>query len=389
MILLIFLLCIQHVLGKGYLRLPNSKIDTYVGSEKELVSINIDMTKSDLLLFNSSTACSWSGNSNTTDAQALYQVCSTQASVFHDGNSKSFVKNGTQYSYSFESGDLVGYGNVWGIDTFNIGNKTIKGMQMSLLNQSTSVYGVLGVGFIEDEFCNRNNLNNGQSSVKYLNFPYQLKNQGIIKKAMYSLNSLPFSMSEFLFGAINHEKYRGDLVQIPLIDKSLQFKTDGIILNDLALSNSTITTIIDNNSYNLGLPPLIFNTIMNLLNANISSDYPDYYQTSNTNDTIYFKFGDLVIPISFQNLVDSNGLISIVQSKEKIVLGRPFLIDAYIVVDLEDEALFIGRAASPNNKDDITVVGKGSNSTEIAFNSASTYSFPWMLYLLPLTLYLI
>jgi hypothetical protein len=84
-------------------------------------------------------------------------------------------------------------------DDFTIGGATIKNLQMGLANQTTSVIGVIGIGYDMDE----------ASLTSYPNFIDQIVSQGLINTKAYSLylDDMEEATGSIIFGGVDTNKF--------------------------------------------------------------------------------------------------------------------------------------------------------------------------------------
>jgi len=89
-------------------------------------------------------------------------------------------------------------------DDFTIGGATIKNLQMGLANQTTSVIGVIGIGYDMDE-ASLTSL----TSVPYPNLIDQMVSQGLINTKAYSLylDDMEEATGSIIFGGVDTNKF--------------------------------------------------------------------------------------------------------------------------------------------------------------------------------------
>lgn len=115
-------------------------------------------------------------------------------------------------------------------DEFKIADATVANMTMGLGKDTTIAYGLVGVGYALNEAIIRTE----QSlSAAYANLPALMMNQGLIATNAYSLwlNDLDASTGSILFGAIDTEKYVGDLTRIPIVKNEQTSEYDSFIVS--------------------------------------------------------------------------------------------------------------------------------------------------------------
>ncbi|GMM37521.1 hypothetical protein DASC09_048460 [Saccharomycopsis crataegensis] len=126
---------------------------------------------------------------------------------FTPAQSTSYRTISTGFSITYGDGTHA-YGD-WATDVIKMGDISVTNVTMGVCNQVTAAQGVLGLGFQGNEVA----------SNKYPNFPMLLHSQGLLDTISYSLylNTAASTSGTILFGAIDTEKYEGDLVKLPVL----------------------------------------------------------------------------------------------------------------------------------------------------------------------------
>ena len=83
-------------------------------------------------------------------------------------------------------------------DTVGIGGVSVRDQLFANVWSTSARKGILGIGFQSEA-----------TEFDYDNLPISLRNQGIIGKAAYSLNSPEASTGQIIFGGIDKAKYSG------------------------------------------------------------------------------------------------------------------------------------------------------------------------------------
>lgn len=129
------------------------------------------------------------------------------------------------------SGDYVN-------DTMTIGNTTIDDVQLAVAYNTTTSYGVMGIGYDTNE-----------AGTSYQNIIDVMANDATINSKSYSiwLNDLHSQSGSILFGGIDVQKYTGPLIAVSMVaDSNTEYITTSIPLTSLGatgqLSNSTSFT---------------------------------------------------------------------------------------------------------------------------------------------------
>lgn len=89
-------------------------------------------------------------------------------------------------------------------DDFTIGGATIKNLQMGLANTTTSGFGIIGIGYDENEASLTS-----ITSVPYPNLIDQMVSQGLINTKAYSLylDDLEEATGSIVFGGVDTNKF--------------------------------------------------------------------------------------------------------------------------------------------------------------------------------------
>lgn len=316
--------------------------------------------------------------------------------TFDVSKSSSWTSNNTGFMIQY--GDTTFASGVWGQDQLHLSDLNVTGLSFAVANRTNSTVGVLGIGLpaLEVTYSGRNSAS-GVKPYQYANFPMVLVNSGAIKKNAYSLflNNASAEYGSVLFGAVDHSKYSGPLVTVPMVNtyaaqgfkNPIQFE---ITLSGLGITmdgtNTTITTtkipaLLDSGTTLSYFPEPIVEAIMNEVGASYSSNagYYVFDCPNNIDDyNIVFDFSGFQISASIANFViGSNGRSCILgilpQSNGGAILGDSFLNSAYVVYDLEEYQISLAQADFSGGSEDIEII---SDSVPSAV-SAPQYSNTW------------
>lgn len=173
--------------------------------------------------------------------------------------SDSFVANDT--IYISENGEVVG---LVGNDTFFFANGTVSNVTFAVAEVSESNIGSFGLG-------------QKTENSTLLPFAEQLVENGIIEKALYSLE-LSQSNPNVIFGAINYDAFSGNLTLLPLLNSSeaiaVTLSSFGIsyaddeedIIYDLILAEGAAYANLDTTVQDIYLPFEALNALVITLN---------------------------------------------------------------------------------------------------------------------------
>jgi yapsin 1 len=282
-------------------------------------------------------------------------------------------------TFFIQYGDLTYALGTWGSSVVSFGNATLENFTFGVANNSNSTVPVFGLGFEGNEASTASFMENYGGAFQYANFPAALKEAGFIERTLYSLymNS-ETSEGSVLFGGIDHAKYTGDLVTLPLdniyADKGYEQPiTFNVQLSSLTLTSSggdvnaissPVSVLLDSGTSFVYLPENAVNTMMQAFGAVYSNDIGFYVidcPTGSTGVEFNFQFGDVNISIPFEDFLttaDETGTLCaiLINTSEDVILGDTFLERAYVVYDLDGLQV---QLAPVNNTDveDIEVIG--------------------------------
>ncbi|KAI5970426.1 hypothetical protein CANMA_000589 [Candida margitis] len=320
-------------------------------------------------------------------------ICKFHGS-FNTEESDTFVHNNTGPFETNYADDTYAKG-IWGYDTVGIGNTSIANLNFAVVNESSSDFGVLGLGLQLWESVE--NL-----SHMYENLPMKLKSVGVIDKAMYSLylDNADALSGTVLFGAVDHAKYEGTLETLPVrktYDEDAHPTKFQVMINQLTINNKTESleilvgsdyAVLDSSSTLSYFRKSQIRDIVKTLNGQFSSFAGAYvidcsYKNSEstlditfTNKTIRVPVSDLVIE-SPLNSTCYLGILEQSVGSLYILFGDNILKNAYIVYDLEDYEIHIGQAYYTDDEDIETVednvpTAGGQNVTTVEGSRRST-----------------
>ncbi|OAQ96517.1 hypothetical protein LLEC1_07439 [Akanthomyces lecanii] len=265
------------------------------------------------------------------------------------------------------------------LDSFQLGGVTIKNLTMGLAEETDVPFGLVGIGYKGNEAS----LQTVRDT--YPNLPIAMQTSGNIKTVAYSLwlNDLDASKGNLLFGAIDTEKYQGDLARLDLLPSGgttgqvVEFNVPLTSVSGYSSSGSDsfssssfpITALLDSGTTLSYLPQDITQQIWNEVGAAYSQGLgvavvPCTYATSKG----YFSFGfggsqGPRINVTMDELVLEQAGVTISTGRHKntpactfgiqaqpassdgsvssYLLGDSFMRSAYVVYDLENNQVAI------------------------------------------------
>ncbi|KAI1179069.1 aspartic peptidase domain-containing protein [Nemania sp. FL0916] len=362
-----------------------------IGTPPQQVTLQLDTGSSDIWVpATSSQVCQPQGKGCTLGS---YDPDSSKTAVL--------VSEDFQIAYvdqSYSRGDYIN-------ETFAIGNVQLENMRMGLGLDTDIAYGLVGVGYALNEASVAHN------SPPYANLPLLMRDEGHINTNAYSLwlNDLDASKGNILFGGIDTDKYKGDLIRVDVQqDPQTEAFTSFIVeltslgahsvsgQDALTSSQFPIPVVLDSGTTFTYLPDDIVQEIWKEVGSqyylgNDGSGAP-LVPCALAKNQGYFTFGfggsggpminvtmdELVLPISNQETAFPSGpykgqaacqfgIQNITQGH--YLLGDTFLRSAYVVYDLENNE--IGLAPTDFNATTSNVVAFPSQGAPIPSSTAA------------------
>lgn len=316
-------------------------------------------------------------------ATNIQNYCSS-SNVFNYHKSETWSSNETLFRITYLDGSIST--GLWGTDTIEVGGVQLSNFSFAVTN-SSNASAILGISFEKSETTY---LLNSQSPYTYSNFPMRLKEEGYISKMTYSLSSGKPGEFEgtLLLGGVDHAKYSGDLVTVPIIsDQStaVTLSAFGLKMNDSkieTISSTFYKTLLDSGTTTANFPHQLLDPLAKRLGSTLKTvkhDSYEYYDVDcsyydvNTNQTFELDFSGKVISVPLSNAIqkqDSTCYLKIVSlTDDIIILGDIFLSSAYIVYDLEDKEISIAQVNHSSEEDIEPIITSVPSATK-----APTYS---------------
>ncbi|GMG21098.1 unnamed protein product [Ambrosiozyma monospora] len=374
-----------------------------IGSNNQPITLQIDTGSSDLWVINANN--SWC--SETSQGKGAYStekgnldsgVQSDDEDDSHDCSLygtfdplDSDTWRATPGLFATTYGDNTGANGTWGQDTVTIQGVEIKDVYIAQSDETDEIWGVLGIGYRNNEATNVDTTM--ESAFTYDNLPITMKKQGLIYKNTYSIYLDQYSDNNsaiLLFGAIDHDKYIGDLGLLPMATNSTELDVflNGIYMND-GDSNVTIATgsdraLLDTGTTMTVLPSDVLEAILVLTGASVSKDKAgtDFYTvkcSSLKDQTFTFDFMgyELTVPLSGFVIKKSGetcilGFETAADMGVDYILGDTFLSNVYFVADLDDNEIAIALANTGSTTEDLEVITDSIPSATQAPDYSST-----------------
>ena len=344
-------------------------IELGFGSEKEKVQVIVDTGSSDLWVPVSNATCNTGTSSEAADCPKLrYQWY------------KSTTLKMSSMPFYVQYGDNSSAEGLFCQDTVWIGDTAINNTTFGLGAIVDSV-GTMGLGLPQME---GSILEFNESA--YPNFPQKLKMDGVIDRVLYSIMlNEDSSKSSLLFGAVDHEKYSGELLTIPIMTEEEYEDYMAISIDYIALANDKInqTLALETNVIlDTGSTVSTFsNSVMQELAESLGGEVKDgqYYVDKSLADQskLRFTFNNLTIETEVLFAEVSEGEYALQyfnqpdDSIPAVILGQDVLTKIYAVFDLDGHEISIAPQ-SGSTKSNIEVVGADGEFSKGSSDSSAT-----------------
>lgn len=309
-------------------------------------------------------------DNDTLDIGTSHAHTCTSYGSFKTGESTLFKRNLSE-PFGVQYGDNSGAIGIWGRDTVVLGNVLLPQQEFGVANTTLTNIGILGIGLPLLEASDRPG-NRGR--FEYENFPIRLRREGYIARAAYLLylNDIEKQTGLVLFGAVDHAKYLGSLLQLQIINTmrdlgytkpaQLEVLITGLGFNLLVegdlfvILNNTYPAVLDLGSTVLSIPQSLFDLIIESLGAKLEDDMwmaPCVGLDSDYNITINFSGAYINVPLLsfFIENGDMCAVTMLPSADDFIILGDDALRNIYVVYDLDDYTIAVAHAHYTNELD--------------------------------------
>lgn len=329
--------------------------------------------------------------------------------TFDPLDSATFGTNDTTFSITYADGSSA-RGN-WGHDDVSMHGVNISDLSFAVCDRANNPMGVLGIGLsgLETTYSGSTSL---RGSYQYENLPLKLKSQGLINQAAYSiyLNHSSAETANILFGAVDHNRYTGNLVALPIVNTLRSQGYNEAIQLDVTLNSLTYVdrsssrqatigigaaaALLDTGTTLTYIPQEVLSSLINLLNAQYSNTAGYYVMECSEADDTFLRFNfqgqeisielsSFLIPLVSTTGISSRYCMVGLQSSEtsSFTLGDSFLRNIYMVADLENMEIGLAVANYDDQEsENIEVISSGIPSaltpaTSLSWGSESTSLF--------------
>lgn len=347
-------------------------IEASIGTPPQNFQLHIDTGSSDL----------WVNVPDSQLCQRYSRYCA-DAGVYRRGQSSTYniiSPDGLNVSYADGSTALGGYAT----DTTTVGGTTLEDFQFGFATTSTSPEGIMGIGYVTNEGAA---LPGGDPI--YPNLPKALQNAGAINTNAYSLflDDLEASSGTILFGGVDTAKIRGELTTFPILRRTRTYAEFLVGLTGIGVngnpgslvSDQSVAVLLDSGTSLMYLPNNIVNRVYeefqtsynsNLGAAPVSCSLQDQdgsFDLTFSSLTISIPLSDLIIDVS-TNPLQRQCVIGLAPNggSEFSVLGDTFLRSAYVVYDLTNNEISMGKPNYSSDSSNIQEIQAGSTGIPAA-----------------------
>lgn len=298
------------------------------------------------------------------------------SSFFDPGQSDSWQSNQTSFDITYGVGHTTGQ---WGTDVFKIGSAELKGMSIGVADKTDVRQGIIGIGRPQAEITN-------QQKKQYSNLPQKLFETGLTNSPAYSLflNDANSDSGTILFGAVDHSKYEGDLISLPIT----HFAHYGVRLTEIRAAGTRNvlsqpkTAILDSGTTLSYFDEPTVKAIHEAIGAKTSFALNGkFYADCHALDKFVFNFGDgavqITVPASqiltpIENFVRPAiasvsfpknscfvGIDVVPKNADYLLLGDNVIRSAYIVYDPQNKQIALAQAnfnGRESTADDIQLI---------------------------------
>lgn len=352
--------------GSALVRLRNEH--TFYVSDLDIngqkVGVMVDTGSADLWVPSKLVKCLEVGSPDQTT-----NTCTDYGS-YATGDLDLWKKNDTAPPFDIKYADDTEALGVWGRDTIDFDGTKVESLLFAVVNQTLLNIGVLGIGLPGLELTN-SRLLPGHSPYQYENLPVKLRNQGVIKRTVYSvfMDHAEAEHGTILFGAVDHAKYDGSLTRLPILntrrDKFDEPAMLEVVVAGVEVSQGDDEVQISDNKYaallDMGLTSLYFPTslfkkftgTLGAIDTNIGARVDCKYSELDvkveldfSGTKIDFPLKDLLIPYDGKCFL---GIFE--QDTDFITIGDNMLRHAYWVYDYDNFEVSVAQTKFTSDTD--------------------------------------
>lgn len=340
----------------------------------QLISLAID-TGSDIFWMNDAAGSFCKDKANDCDNFGTYTP----------EDSQSYRQYGDEsFTIQYGSGEEVS--GSYATDIIDVAGQTFTDIPFGVADSSTSELGIIGLGY---------SVHLDDSLPAVPTFPEVLLKKKIIKLNAYSLllNDLTAASGSVLYGGLDIAKIEGSLTTMPVRAPDVIPVGDAdlaVTLNAISfggIRSQFLKAVLDSGTTDCLLPPAFIQSLLDSLEAEHSNDgfYVDCAVLKSTK-TVDFEFGSennvqtFRIPLSQFVFLDPVGegpststgaemcgihLSPIHAENDPVILGDSFLRSVYVVYDLTNNEISIGKAKYTSASNVMEIPEKGVTAMDL------------------------
>ncbi|KAI6778412.1 Eukaryotic aspartyl protease [Emericellopsis cladophorae] len=348
-----------------------------IGTPPQGFMVAVDTGSSDL----------WVNAANSSLCERRSKPCDATG-TYSANSSSTYNYVGGWFNVSYVDGS--GAAGDYVTDTLRFGGETVEDFQFGVGYDSSSDQGIMGIGYPADEAQVTD-----ADQRTYRNLPAQLVHNGVIQSSAYSLwlNDLDSSTGSLLFGGVDHSRYTGDLVTVPILRpesssySSFYVALTGVQLGDNEISQKggpEVAVVLDSGTSFTYLPESMVASIYEAVGAEYSATegvafVPCSLADEQAKVTFYFEsparidvaMSELVLDVGEPGGLGGAevclfGIVPSLGSGSLSLLGDTFLRSAYVVFDLDNNEISLAQSNFKAKKSEIAEIGTGDDAVPSA-----------------------
>lgn len=351
-------------------------INATIGTPAQSVRLHLDTGSSDL----------WVNTPSSSLCASTSNPCAF-AGTYNANASSTYNYIGSYFNISYVDGS--GSAGDYVSDTVTIGGATLSNLQFGVGYESSSINGILGIGYSANE------VQVGRAGLgPYDNLPAKMAAEGMINSNAYSLwlNDLDSNTGSILFGGVDTEQFEGELKTLPIQRMGAGFSEFLITLTSVSVGDTAVATdqalpvLLDSGSSLTYLPDAMVESIYALVSAQYDPTERAAFvpcAAASTGPSMRFNFTEPVIEVAMNelvlDLVTAGGKRPTFQDgreaclfgispagTDTLVLGDTFLRSAYVVYDLGNNEISLAQTTFNSTGRNVVEIGKGTGAVPSA-----------------------
>lgn len=355
------------------------RISLEIGTPPQDVWFTLDTGSSDLWVADSS---------NPYCQNATVRNCS--GTIFDHSQSRTFQNLST--AFEIEYGDRTQANGTLARDDLVVGGQRVHNAVFAVADSANSSTCVFGIGFEANEATAQIHRNGSGVYPLYRNVPVIMKDQGLTYANAYSLwlNDKDAGHGGIIFGAVDHAKYEGPLMLMPMYNYYHQYLKNPtqlrVMLDGLSgrasdgtwasLVDFSIAMLLDSGTSFAYFPQEVLDVFGNSLNYSYADDLGYFFGPCSPLPQTHYRlnFSGLEIDVPTEDLLvrlleDDNITPFELDGKDQCVLamgaaadpytyilGDVFLRSMYVVYDLDNYEIAIAQAKPNVTSSDIEII---------------------------------